>query len=161
MRYRIGDVYTCVSASATGELPRFAFYDRIPSIIDIASFTRITEKAIEETIRLSKLGIEDWIARKEYDRKDNPYMHLYIEMSEESQVSDVTGKTLLTEHLAAYFKAFDSDYADLKKLLNMEPLKITVLKTGTMKAYCRDTGRTLDKLNVHATDLSALKRYEK
>ncbi len=82
-------------------------------------------------------------------------------MSEESQVSDVTGKTLLTEHLAAYFKAFDSDYADLKKLLNMEPLKITVLKTGTMKAYCRDTGRTLDKLNIHATDLSALKRYEK
>ena len=160
MRYRIGDVYTCVSSSPTGQLPRFAFYDRIPSIIDIASFTRITEKAIEETIRLSKLGIEDWIARKEFDRNDNPYMHLYVEISEESQMSDVTGKALLTEHLAAYFKAFDSDYADLKKLLNMEPLKISILKTGTMRAYCRDTGRILPKLNADTTDLSALLRYQ-
>ncbi|MCQ2547330.1 MAG: GH3 auxin-responsive promoter family protein [Clostridia bacterium] len=161
MRYRIGDVYTCVSSSPTGELPRFAFYDRVPNIIDIASFTRISEKEIEETIRLSKLGIEDWIVRKEYDRNDNPYMHLYIEISKDSQISDVTGKTLLTEHLAAYFKAFDSDYADLKKLLNMEPLKITVLKTGTMRAYCRDNKCTLAKVNAHATDLSALLRYQK
>lgn len=161
MRYRIGDVYTCISASATGELPRFLFYDRFPNIIDIASFTRISEKEIEETIRLSKLGIEDWIVRKEYDRNDNPFMHLYVEISKESQVSDVTGKTLLTEHLAAYFKAFDSDYADLKKLLNMEPLKITILKTGTMKAYCMETGRTLSKLNADATDLSALLRYQR
>lgn len=34
-----------------------------------------------------KLGIEDWIARKEFDRNDNPYMHLYVEISEESQMS--------------------------------------------------------------------------
>ena len=75
-------------------------------------------------------------------------------------MSDVTGKALLTEHLAAYFKAFDSDYADLKKLLNMEPLKISILKTGTMRAYCRDTGRILPKLNADTTDLSALLIYQ-
>ncbi|MDD6311356.1 MAG: GH3 auxin-responsive promoter family protein [Firmicutes bacterium] len=160
MRYRIGDVYHCVSAASTGELPRFSFYDRIPSVIDIASFTRITETAIAETVRLSKLGIDDWIARKEFDRNDNPYMHMYIEISEDAQESDVVSKRVLTEHLATYFKAFDSDYDDLKKLLNMEPLKITVLKHGTMKAFCRETGRTLPKINASMMDVSAMLRYQ-
>ena len=160
MRYRIGDVYHCVSAASTGELPRFSFYDIIPSVIDIASFTRITETAIAETVRLSKLGIDDWIARKEFDRNDNPYMHMYIEISEDAQESDVVSKRVLTEHLATYFKAFDSDYDDLKKLLNMEPLKITVLKHGTMKAFCRETGRTLPKINASMMDVSAMLRYQ-
>ncbi|MDO4393983.1 MAG: GH3 auxin-responsive promoter family protein [Bacillota bacterium] len=161
MRYRIGDVYHCVSASPTGELPRFTFYDRVPSIIDIASFTRITETAIAETVRLSKLGIDDWIARKEFDRNDNPYMHMYIEISEDAQESDVISKRVLSEHLSTYFKAFDSDYDDLKKLLNMEPLKITILKHGTIKAYCREMNRELPRLNASAGDLSALLRYQR
>lgn len=161
MRYRIGDVYHCVSASPTGELPRFTFYDRVPSIIDIASFTRITEAAVAETVRLSKLGIDDWIVRKEFDKNDNPYMHMYIEISEEAQESDVISKRVLTDHLSTYFKAFDSDYDDLKKLLNMEPLKITVLKHGTIKAYGRETGRKLPRINAGASDLSAILRYQK
>lgn len=161
MRYRIGDVYHCVSASPTGRLPRFTFYDRVPSVIDIASFTRITETAISEAVRLSKLGIDDWIARKEFDRNDNPYMHMYIEISEDAQENDVISKRVLTEHLSTYFKAFDSDYDDLKKLLNMEPLKITVLKHGTIKSYRREMNRELPRINASASDLSALLRYQR
>lgn len=159
MRYRIGDVYHCISASSTGELPRFSFYDRTPNIIDIASFTRITEEAIEETIKLSKLGIEDWIAQKEFDRRDNPYMHLYIEVSEMAQFNDFTRTSVLTEHLATYFKAFDSDYADLKKLLDMEPLKITILKQGTIRSYKSRTGRNIPRVNPGMADISAIKRH--
>ena len=161
MRYRIGDVYHCVSASPTGRLPRFTFYDRVPSVIDIASFTRITETAISEAVRLSKLGIDDWIARKEFDRNDSPYMHMYIEISEDAQENDVISKRVLTEHLSTYFKAFDSDYDDLKKLLNMEPLKITVLKHGTIKSYRREMNRELPRINASASDLSALLRYQR
>ena len=63
MRYRIGDVYNCVSASP-GALPRFRFEDRVPGVIDIAGFTRITEQSIREVIRLSRLNISNWLAKR-------------------------------------------------------------------------------------------------
>lgn len=50
-------------------------------------------------------------------------------------------KQLLREHLSVYFKYFDNDYNDLKKMLGIEPLQITILRTGTFDAFRRATGR--------------------
>ena len=41
MRYRIGDMYHCISAGSS-QLPLLTFVDRVPDVIDIAGFTRIT-----------------------------------------------------------------------------------------------------------------------
>ncbi|NMA07080.1 MAG: GH3 auxin-responsive promoter family protein [Ruminococcaceae bacterium] len=155
MRYRIGDVYNCVSAPIGG-LPRFRFEDRVPEVIDIAGFTRITEKSINEVIRLSRLTIGDWLANKEFDSDNNPYFHLYVEIPPEAHHTEAVTRALLTEHLAVYFKYFDSDYNDLKRLLNMEPLKITILKYGTIQAYQERTGRKLRKVNPSILDLADL-----
>ena len=113
MRYRIGDMYRCLSAG-NGKLPRFTFLDRIPTVIDIAGFTRITESSINEVIRLSKLDIGDWLAKKEFDERGFPFLHMYIELPPSSQESDAITKQVLTEHLSVYFRYFDSDYHDLK-----------------------------------------------
>ncbi len=161
MRYRIGDVYRCLSASKTGELPRFTFVDRTPNVIDIAGFTRITESSIEEVLRLSRVQLSDWLARKEYDENNNPYLHMYIEVSEADQARSVTTKKVLVEHLAVYFKAFDSDYEDLKKLLDMEPLRITILKNGTIGDYQAETGRRLDRINASGPDMAAMLRRQR
>lgn len=161
MRYRIGDVYRCISAYADGRLPRFTFVDRVPNVIDIAGFTRITESAIDEVIRLSKLGLSQWLARKEFDQSNNPYLHMYVELDPLTQEYDITTKQILTEHLALYFRAFDSDYADLKKLLGIEPLVITVLKSGTIEGYQEETDRILPRISPSGADVSALLRYEK
>ncbi len=158
MRYRIGDVYRCISGCQGGVLPRFTFVDRVPTVIDIAGFTRITKQSIEEVIKLSGLKLADWIARKEFDEDNNPYFHMFIEISPEMQSGSATTKKVLTEHLATYFKAFDSDYEDLKKLLGVEPLKITVLTYGTMKKYKEETGRDIPKINACEADVSALLR---
>ena len=155
MRYRIGDMYRCLSTE-TDALPRFTFVDRIPTIIDIAGFTRITEASIDEVITLSKLGIGEWLAKKEFDGKGIPYLHMYIELLPETQGLEVTKKQVITEHLSVYFKYFDSDYNDLKKLLGMEPLVITILKYGTISAYVRDTGRKLPRINPDSMDISEL-----
>lgn len=160
MRYRIGDVYRCISGIRNGCLPRFTFVDRIPTVIDIAGFTRITEQSIEEVIKLSGLSIADWIARKEFDASSNPYFHMYVELSPEMLRYSGATKSVLTEHLSAYFKAFDSDYGDLKKLLGIEPLKITFLTYGTIKKYKEETGRYLPRINANATDLSVLLRRQ-
>jgi hypothetical protein len=158
MRYRVGDTYHCVSAGG-GELPRFTYVDRVPDVIDIAGFTRITEAGVNEVLRMSKLGIGDWVMKKEFDEKDNPFLHMYVEITPEAQAHDVVVKQVLQEHLAVYFKHFDSDYHDLKKLLNMEPLQITILRFGTIAGYQRESGHTLPRINPGMLDVSGMLRY--
>lgn len=159
MRYRIGDLYHCLSAGS-GALPRFTFVDRVPSVIDIAGFTRITESSMQEVIRLSRLTLGDWTLKKEFDGRDNPFLHMYLEIPPEAQGSEVAIRSLLTEHLSLYFKYFDSDYGDLKKLLNMEPLEITVLKFGTIAAYERRMGERLSRINPEMLDIMGLLRQQ-
>ncbi|MCI2057603.1 MAG: GH3 auxin-responsive promoter family protein [Oscillibacter sp.] len=159
MRYRIGDVYRCVSAGG-GELPRFSYVDRAPDVIDIAGFTRITESSMQEVIRLSRLTLGDWALKKEFDEHDNPFLHMYVELPPEAQLDEVVVIRVLQEHLSIYFKYFDSDYGDLKKLLNMEPLQITILKYGTISGYETERGRRLSRINPGMLDVVGLLNYQ-
>ncbi|MEG0780079.1 MAG: GH3 auxin-responsive promoter family protein [Oscillospiraceae bacterium] len=149
MRYRVGDVYRCVGRENSEDqtkIPRFEYIDRVPSIIDIAGFTRITENSIESVIALSGLKIQDWIAAKEYTN-NRPYLHLYVEMEESSLTTQAVGKELLKEHLGVYFKYIDADYTDLKKILQMDPLEITIVRCGTFAAYRQKTGSAPRRMN--------------
>ena len=157
-RYRIGDVYRCVSDSVGGCVPRFTFVDRVPQVIDIAGFTRITEASVENVVALSKLGIGDWFARKEFTANNCPFLHLYLEMDETAMLSDAVSKSVLAEHLTVYFKHCDSDYEDLKKLLEIDPLQITILKSGTVKKYERQSGTSLPRINPSDIDVISLLR---
>ena len=159
-RYRIGDVYRCVSAGGN-EVPRFTFVDRVPWVIDIAGFTRITESSINNIISLSKLNIGDWFARKEYSDGNCPYLHVYAEIKPNAYESDVLSMRVLHEHMTIYFKSFDSDYEDLKKLLDIDPLKITILKRGTIKKYESISGSPFKKINPSEIDVISLLKLEK
>jgi hypothetical protein len=160
-RYRIGDVYRCLGTDQKNGVPRFTFLDRIPTVIDIAGFTRITEASIDEVIRLSKLGIGAWLAKKEYTEDNNPYLHMYMEVSPDTLATDAITKKVITEHLTVYFKYFDSDYEDLKKLLNIEPLQITLLRYGTIKKYEKQNNCKLPRINQSALDISGLLQNRK
>ena len=98
--------------------------------------------------------------KKEFDAQDNPYLHMYVEIPPEAQGSEVTMRTVLTEHLALYFQYFDSDYGDLKKLLSMEPLQITVLKYGTIAAYESRLGEPLIRVNPGMLDIMGLLKQQ-
>lgn len=147
MRYRIGDVYRCTEAGGPDDIPRFTYVDRIPTVIDIAGFTRITEKSVTEVIRLSRLGIGDWLMCKEYEHGDTPFLHMYLEITPQARLTEVVTKQVLTEHLSVYFRYFDSDYKDLKKLLNIEPLRITVLPYGSISGFEEKYGEKLRRIN--------------
>ena len=159
MRYRIGDMYHCVSAGS-GQLPRLTFVDRVPDVIDIAGFTRITLSSMQEVIRLSRLDLGDWVLKKEFNENDDPFLHMYLEIPPDTQCSEVTVRTVLAEHLSLYFKYFDSDYGDLKKLLNMEPLEITILKYGTISAYEAHIGQRIPRINPGMLDVMGLLRQQ-
>ena len=143
LRYRVGDVYRCLRLRNAGDrldLPQFEYVDRIPSVIDIAGFTRITQREIEKVIRLSRLPIAHWFAVKEYDERNRSFLNLYVELDTLDAEANAIGCQLLRDHLALYFHSYDGDYSDLKRLLNMDPLKITVLKSGSMERYTALTG---------------------
>ena len=160
MRYRVGDMYRCVSKKAYGDhvqLPLFKYIDRVRDIIDIAGFTRISENTLNEVIQLSKLDIADYIAIKEVDKNNRPYLHLYVEMDESAYVNDAIAQHILKEHLEVYFKYFDADYKDLKKILGVDPLQVTILRMHSLTSYSHG----LRRINPSVHDLQAFLKFEK
>ncbi len=161
MRYRVGDVYRCVGLEHLGDqtqLPRFQYIDRVPNVIDVAGFTRITQYTIESAIELSGLQIEDWIARKQYSENNRPYIYMIVELGAESLTNAGVSKELLREHLSIYFKHIDQDYQDLKRLLGIEPLEISIVPCGTFARYRSRTDKPLDRINPSIYDVKELLR---
>jgi hypothetical protein len=56
-------------------------------------------------------------------------------------------KDIIKEHLSIYIRYVDTDYNDLKSLLGIDPLVVSIIPAGTINQY-RDTfGRSLRKMN--------------
>lgn len=158
-RYRVGDVFRCIGIGSSKEnnsIPRFQFVDRVPQVIDIAGFTRITEKSISQAIQLSRLPIAAWTAKKEFTEDYRPYMHLYVEMQRSNLVNSAISIRILQDQLGIYFRYIDQDYEDLKKILGIDPLKITMLKCGTFDLYEQRYGGKIRKMNPESCDINDL-----
>lgn len=163
VRYRVGDVYRCEGLESNEDktrIPRFKYIDRVPNIIDIAGFTRISENSIKDVVELSGLRIEDWIAVKEYSDNKRPLLHMYIELKKDSLLNHAVSKEILKEHLNIYFKYVDYDYKDLKTILGMDPLKITILKCGTFKEYEKQMNKNIRRINPSSYEILELLRIE-
>ena len=150
-RYRTGDMYRCAgigSAADHSTLPRFVYVDRVPGVIDIAGFTRITENSIKEVVALSRLPIVGWCAAKEYEKQTrHPFLHMYIELDPHALESLAVSEAIIRSHLEIYFKYLDTDYDSLRTILEMEPLQITFLQTGSFAAYEKREGAPIDAIN--------------
>jgi hypothetical protein len=154
-RYRVGDIFECISLENEEEgirLPHFRYVDRESKVIDIAGFTRISERTIDEAIKLSKLNITDWFAVKEFNKKKQAFLHLYVEVDAEGKEA-ACNKEIITEQLSIYFRYVDSDYKDLRTLLGIEPMVITILPAGTINSFADTFNRKLIKMNPSAFDV--------
>lgn len=155
VRYRPGDVYRCIrlkNSTTNLDLPQFQYVDRVPTVIDIAGFTRITEGSIRRVFELSGVKVHDWFALKKYDNNKRSYMQLYVELSAESEKMPIVSSKILAEHLSIYFKYYDSDYGDLKHMLGIDPLSVDVLPRGTMEKFKKIFGRRIRKINPSRQD---------
>jgi hypothetical protein len=128
----------------------------VPDVIDIAGFTRITENSIRRAVDLSGLQIREWTAIKEYTDENRPRMHLYVELEREAIIGSAVHIDLLREQLGAYFKYLDSDYKDLKKILGVDPLEITVVKCDTFASYQARYGAPIRRINPSARQIANL-----
>ena len=158
-RYRVGDTYRCVGLSSREDgtsIPRFEYVDRVPAIIDIAGFTRISEQGIQNVLDLSGLPVVGWVALKEYTAENRPYFHLYVEVEKAEFLNRAVNTQVLRDLLTTYFKYTDQDYRDLKKILGMDPLKVTILRSGTFAGYCAVHGRPPRHMNPDNYAMEAL-----
>lgn len=154
-RYRVGDVYRCLRLNNPQDglsVPQFEFIDRIPTVIDIGGFTRITAREIEKVIALSRLPIKHWSALKEYDSNKHAYLQMFIELDEEAD-SPVAAADIVKQHLSIYFQYYDDDYISLKKMINADPLRVNVVSRGSFDAFSHTRGHSLGRINPPTSDV--------
>ncbi len=148
-RYRVGDIFRCLRLKNPDEginIPQFIYVDRDPNVIDISGFTRISEKTIHKAIRLSGLNISSWFAIKDFDEEDRSFFHLFVELQGHG-ITRAAAQEIIKDHLSIYFRYVDADYKDLKNLLEIDPLVVTILPEGTMDQYSLRFKRKLRKMN--------------
>ena len=79
-------------------------------------------------------------------------MQMYVELADDAHHSPLACSHVLWEHLSIYFKYYDSDYEDLKGMLGIEPLSVTVLPAGTLQKFEQNFGRRIRRINPPRQD---------
>ena len=131
-RYRVGDLVRITSLDDEElriHLPQMVYHSKSSDTIDLASFTRLTERTLWQAIEEAGIAYVDWTARKEHpDRK--PVLCLYREPK--AQVADAAG---IKKQIHQNLKALDSPYANLEQMMGIDPLRVILLPPGAFKRY--------------------------
>lgn len=133
IRYRLGHLIRIIvleDEEAQVYLPQMVFEARADDLIDIAGFTRISEKTITQAIANAGIDYEDWTIRKEI-RQGKPALHLYIELNDGFQPVD------LASVMHSELMKTDPGYHDLAVMMEIQPLEVTVLRFGTFNDFYR------------------------
>lgn len=131
IRYRLGHLINVTALEDTEaqiRLPQFTFESRADDLLDIAGFTRVSEKTIAQTLANADLNYEDWIIRKEVNGEEIT-LNLYIEIRGNHSEEEVA--TRLQNELVT----LDSGYRDLEQMMDIQPLEVTLLRPGTFSDY--------------------------
>ncbi|XMB86031.1 GH3 auxin-responsive promoter family protein [Mycoplasmatota bacterium WC44] len=153
VRYRVGDMMECVALEDKEyniKLPQVRYVDRLSNIIDLAGFTRITQATIDEAINSSDYEVKNWVASKDYV-KDEPILHLTLEI-DGSDTDTLNVKKIINENL----QKLDNDYKDFEEMLGRDPLRITLLPSGTFDNFLKQNRKPINKMNPSKEDLEKL-----
>ncbi|MFC2063096.1 GH3 auxin-responsive promoter family protein [Chloroflexota bacterium] len=132
IRYRLGHLIKITSLRNEQldiDIPQMVFLSRIDDQIDIAGFTRLSEKVVWQAIENTGIAYKDWVACKEV--RDKPILHLYVEPKEEVEIANEQLASAIHKEL----KKLDSPYAELESFTGLRPLEVTLLPKGAFQAY--------------------------
>jgi hypothetical protein len=148
VRYRNGDMVKITSLrneQLNIDIPQMEFHSRVDDLIDIAGFTRLTERIIWQAIERSEVACKDWTARKETIEGTHK-LHLYLELEN----GHMRGEEIALD-IHNQLKKLDRDYANLESFLRLMPLDVTLLPDNAFLSYRlqqQSTGATLSRLKV-------------
>jgi hypothetical protein len=132
VRYRLGDMVkiTSLRNEKLGiDIPQMEFHGRVDDIIDVAGFTRLTEKVIWQAIENTQIPYREWTLRKEL--RDRPVLHLYLELKEDGGTTPEEVAGAVHEQLVK----LDPPYADLEAFIGLKPLEVTLLPQNAFRGY--------------------------
>jgi len=76
-------------------------------------------------------------------------------------ISHAVTTDIMKSLLTTYFKYIDQDYRDLKKILGMDPLCVTIVRCGTFEKYKEMKGKEIGKMNPSPYELRELLELQK
>jgi phenylacetate-coenzyme A ligase PaaK-like adenylate-forming protein len=132
VRYRNGDMVKITSLrneQLNIDIPQMEFHSRVDDLIDIAGFTRLTERIIWQAIERSGVACKDWTARKE--DKEQQKLHIYLELKENGHQREEEVTLAIHQQL----KELDRDYTNLESFLGLRALEVTLLPENAFQAY--------------------------
>ncbi|MDD5039454.1 MAG: GH3 auxin-responsive promoter family protein [Dehalococcoidales bacterium] len=132
VRYKLGHLIKITSLhneQLNIDIPQMIFLSRIDDQIDIAGFTRLSEKIIWQAIENTGLDYVDWTARKEV--KNKPTLHLYLELKGKGYATAEQIAASVHEEL----KKLDTPYVELESVIGLRPLEVTLLPQGAFQLY--------------------------
>ncbi len=132
LRYRLGHlvkIHSLRNDKLDIDIPQMSFIGRVDDQIDIAGFTRLSEKIIWQAIEKSGIKYAGWSARKE--TKENPVLNIYLETREGEDIS--AGKA--AERIHSQLKKLDIPYSELEMFTGLKPIKVTLLPRGAFSSY--------------------------
>ena len=132
VRYKLGHLIEITSLRNERldiDIPQMVFLTRVDDQIDIAGFTRLSEKTIWQAIENSGLSYVDWTVRKEV--QDEPVLNLYIE------TKDAQGQTSqeISDMVHEELKKLDGPYSELESFTGLKPTKVTLLARDAFLAF--------------------------
>ena len=132
VRYKLGDMIriTSLRNEQLGiDIPQMTFHGRVDDMIDIAGFTRLTERVIWQAIENTRIPYEEWTVRKEL--RDKPVLHLYLELRGNGHLTPDEVATTVHKQLMK----LDPPYADLEAFIGLRPLEVTLLPQNAFRSY--------------------------
>jgi len=133
VRYRVGDIIkiTSLKNERLGiNIPQMDFERRADDLIDIAGFTRLTEKVVWQAIENTGIPYADWTVRKEV-AGNRPVLRLYVELKNGYVATEKGMATAVHEEL----KKLDAGYADLESIMELRPLEVSFLPEDAFRAF--------------------------
>jgi hypothetical protein len=150
VRYRIGDLFNFISLEdkeAGVKLPQFVFETRGDDVLDIAGFTRLTEKTFIMALADASIRWEDWCVVKEVGPQGSR-LHFYLEPKR--QASHIS-ESDVAHDLHEALKRADADYRSLEEMLQVRPISVTLIEPGSFQRYMlkqQERGADLGHLKV-------------
>jgi hypothetical protein len=132
IRYKLGDMIKITAMrneKLNIDIPQMVFHSRVDDMIDIAGFTRLTEKVIWQAIENTEVAYKEWTVRKEV--RERPILHLYLELGENGYITEEQ----IAESVHRELKRLDAPYADLEAFLGLRPLEVTLLPENAFQDY--------------------------
>jgi len=132
IRYKLGHLIKITSLrneKLNIDIPQMVFLTRVDDQIDIAGFTRLSEKIIWQAIENSEVSYVDWTARKEV--QDKPILNVYMEMKETNHLTSQE----ISEFIHQELRKLDTPYAELEAFTGLHALKVTLLAKDAFSSY--------------------------